>query len=381
MDTTKSIFQKPIPVAARKINHHQKHNTNIMKYTIILILSIALYSCSSNKNEEQKQTPAKAPVHYDTATIAAGGVPIVQKIPAQLAAYQEVSIYPKVNGYVKNVFIDMGSAVKKGQVLLTLEAPELIQSVLQAKEKYTKARADYYLDKDKFLRLKEAANTSGAISPFDLSSAKAKMEADSALANAEKANWKFQETMMGYLKVTAPFDGVITERNVHPGALISATDKTKPMLELKQVSHLRLQADVAEEVAVQLKEKDTASFFLKAFPGKEMKAVISRVSKNITGQVQSEKIETDVQNAANTLSPGMFAEMMIHLKGTPGAYYVPKQAVVTSTEGKYLWVIQNGKLQKENVATGNENETQVEVFGNIHEGEKIIQNPSDDLKP
>lgn len=352
-----------------------------MKYALIFLISVMFFfSCSSDKNEQKKVNQQQAAeVHYDTAVIENAGVSVIQQIPAQLAAYQEVSIYPKVNGFVKQVYVDIGSVVKQGNTLLQLDAPELTQEVLQAKEKYVKAKADYYLDKDRYLRLNEAAKTSGAISPFDLASAQSKMNADSALVNAEKANWKFQETMTEYLKVTAPFNGVITERNVHPGALISATDKTKPMLELKQMNHLRLQADIAEAVAVQLKQGDTVSYFIKAFPGKEMKGVISRISKDITNQIQAERIELDVNNINNQLTPGMFAEVVIHLKGTPNALSVPKSAVVTSTERKYIVVVRNGKNIKVDVNTNNQNDDKIEVFGSITAGEKIIANPSENM--
>lgn len=353
-----------------------------MKYVFIFLIFISFFfSCSSDNNEKKQiNRQQETRVHYDTAVIENAGISITQQIPAQLAAYQEVSIYPKVNGFVKKVFVDVGSTVKQGNILLQLEAPELIQEVLQAKEKYTKATADYYLDKDKYLRLNEAAKTSGAISPFDLASARSKMNADSALANAEKANWKFQETMTDYLRVPAPFSGVITERNVHPGALISAADKSKPMLELKQINHLRLQADVSESVSVQLRQGNSVHYFIKAFPGKEMNGIISRISKNITNEVQAERIELDVDNSNNQLSPGMFAELLIQLKGTPNALSVPKSAVISSTEEKYIIVIRNGKNIRVDVTTGNQNENRIEVFGSISAGEKIITNPSDDIK-
>lgn len=352
-----------------------------MKYLLVCILTITLYSCSSEKKEDQQiKAVQKMATHYDTAIAEASGVASIQKIPAQLAAFQEVSIFPKVNGFVKKVYIDIGSTVKKGDLLLVIEAPELIQAVLQAREKYTKARADFFAQKDRYMRLNEAAQTSGAVSPLDIKLAASNMEADSAIANAEKANWKLQETMLDYLKVTAPFDGVITERIVHPGALITSADKTRPMLELKQVNHLRLQADIAENVAVQLKVKDTVSFIFKAYPGQVFKGIISRKSDNIEAQFQAERIELDIDNRDNKLSPGMYAEMILNLKGNLNALSVPKSAVVTSTEKKYVWVIRNGKNVQENVSTGNENQDRIEIFGNITAGEKVIANASDEIK-
>jgi membrane fusion protein (multidrug efflux system) len=230
-----------------------------MKYSIFPFLFVVLfYSCTSNEAEPNKTSNLKsiAP-KYQLATVEKGGVASTIKLPAQLAAYQEVSIFPKVNGYVKNVLVDIGSRVSQGTLLMVLEAPELMQAALQAKEKYTKVKVDFSVDKERYNRLLEASRTAGAISPLDLSVVKAKMEADSALCNAEKDNWQMQGTMLGYLRVVAPFAGVITERNVHPGALVSASGKDKPMLELKQIDHLRLQVDIPENIAANLKNKDT----------------------------------------------------------------------------------------------------------------------------
>jgi membrane fusion protein (multidrug efflux system) len=227
------------------------------KYLILLSIVIFLHACSDNKAEEKKSGSSNSVPHYQLAIVEKATVTEELKLPAQLAAFQEVSIFPKVNGYVQTVFVDIGSHVKKGQTLMTLEAPELEQAVSQAREKYAQAKSGYTLAKEDYARLKEASLTPGAISPLDLATAKSKAEADSSLTNAEKANWEMQQTMLDYLTVTAPFNGVITQRNVHPGALVSAESKDgKPMLELKQVDHLRLQVDIPEAAVASLTKKN-----------------------------------------------------------------------------------------------------------------------------
>src|SRR5262249_8838691 len=158
-------------------------------------------------------------------------------------------------------------------------------------------------DKEKYQRMLEASATEGAVSPLDLSMLRSRMESDSALSNAEKNNWLMQQTMQSYLNVTAPFSGVITQRNVHPGALVNSTVKEKPLLELKQVDHLRLQVDIPESVAAAIKLKDTISFYTSANPGKKMIGYISRQSMNVNSQYRSERMEADVLNKDAVLSP------------------------------------------------------------------------------
>lgn len=303
------------------------------------------------------------------------------KLPAQLAAYQEVSIFPKVNGYVKSVLVDIGSHVQAGQLLMVLEAPELEQASAGAKEKYARAQSDYTISRENYERLKQAARTPGAISPMDLATAKSKTEADSALSNSEKANWQMQQTMMGYLKVVAPFRGVITQRNVHPGALVSAEAKDgKPMLELKEVDHLRLQVDIPESIAAALRNNDTLSFYLSALPGKRMTGRIARKAMNINMQYRTERVELDVYNKEEVLTPGMYADVLFDSKGNPHALAVPKSAVITSTERKYVIVVRNGRTVKEDVTTGNESNDKIEILGNVKEGESVITNANDEIK-
>jgi membrane fusion protein, multidrug efflux system len=302
------------------------------------------------------------------------------KLPAVLAAFQQVIIFPKVNGYVKTVQVDVGSHVRQGQLLMTLEAPEVLQATAQAREKYAQAQSQYTISHENYERLLEASATPGAISPMDLATARAKAVADSALSNSEKANWQAMQAMQDYLRVTAPFAGVITIRNVHPGALVDATNKSIPMLELKQIDHLRLQVDIPETIAATLGNNDTLSFYLSAVPGKQMTARIVRKSDNISEQYRTERVEGDVYNRDESLSPGMYADVVFDSKGNLDALSVPPNAVVTSTERKYVIVIRRGKTVKADVSTGNENGRLVEIVGDVRAGEQVIAPANDEIK-
>lgn len=347
---------------------------------ILFFAAVFAYGCSDNKAAD-KQATAPAEPHYALATAEKQPVEQVYKLPAQLAAYQEVSIFPKVNAYVKTVLVDVGSHVREGQLLMVLEAPELQEAVAQAREKYSQAQSDYTISRENYERLKQASRTAGAISPMDLSTARSKTQADSALSNAEKAAWQQQQVMMAYLKVMAPFKGVITQRNVHPGALVSAAAKDgHPMLELKQIDHLRLQVSIPEAMAGTLRNNDSLSFYLSAFPGKEFKGRIARKSMNINQQYRSEPVELDVYNSDETLTPGMYADVLFDSRGNPHALSVPKTAVVTSTERKFVIAVRNGKTVKIDVETGNESDSRVEVLGQLQPGDQVIANANDEIK-
>ncbi|HEV9035372.1 MAG TPA: efflux RND transporter periplasmic adaptor subunit [Puia sp.] len=353
-----------------------------MRYSILFVAVVLFFAaCTSDRAADKiKAKNEVAPAHYQLDTIEKHGVASVIKLPGQLAAYEEVSIYPRVNGYVKSVLVDIGSQVSKGQLLMELEAPELLQATMEAREKYARSLADFSMSKEHYQRLLEAAQTAGAVSPLDLSTLKSRMMADSALSNAEKSNWQVQQTMLSYLRVTAPFDGVITERNVHPGTLISASGKDKPVLELKQVAHLRLQVDIPENLAVNLKDKDSLTFYTSALPGTRMTGYISRKSMNVNTEFRSERMEADVMNKSGRLSPGMYADVLVYSNGNPNGLTVPRSAVVTSTERKYVIVVRDGKTVKVNVSTGNESGGKVEIVGAVAPGEQVITNANDEIK-
>jgi membrane fusion protein (multidrug efflux system) len=348
-------------------------------FSVITGILAALYGCSDNQASDRTASAVIA-LHYQLAIAKTADIEQTVSLPAQLAAYEQVSIFPKVNGYVKSVAVDIGSHVTEGQVLLTLEAPEIQEQSLQAKEKYLRSKSDYSIDRENYLRLKVASKTAGAISPMDLATSKAKMLSDSSLSNAENDNWQAAEEMTNYLTVRAPFSGVITLRNTHPGDLVSAESKDNvPMLELKQIQHLRLEVDVPESIAARLKQGDTVNFYLSAFPGQKMVAKIARKADDVNVQYRTERIEMDVWNSKETLSPGMYADVMLEAKGNPGDLIVPKSAVVASTDRKYLVAVRNGKAVKIDVTTGIENNDQTEVSGDLKPGEQVIAKANDEI--
>ena len=228
------------------------------------------------------------------------------------------------------------------------------------------------------------AKTAGAVSPNDLQLAQSQMQSDSALCNSEKANWMAMESMKDYLTVRAPFDGTITQRNVHPGALVTAANGGKaemePLLELQQISKLRLQVKVPETFATQLQDNQDVSFVVDALPGKTFTGKISRQANSLDDKYRSETFEIDVINSDNVLMPGMYAEVLLPLQGHSNACIVPQSAVVTSTERKYVIKVEDNKAVLVNVTTGNEDKGMIEIFGDVKSGDSVIEKANDEIK-
>jgi membrane fusion protein (multidrug efflux system) len=345
-------------------------------------LVIALNSCAKNEAATSKNPSSPNSKTYSLYSVKEQALENVLRLPAQLSAYESVNIYPKVNGYIKRITVDIGSQVKEGQVLMEMEAPEVEQNNLAAHERFLKALASCSASKDGYYRLLEAAKTSGAVSPNDLEIAQSKMRSDSALCNSENANWKAMESLKDYLNVKAPFGGTITQRNIHPGALVTVGNKmdAAPMLELQQISKLRLQVKVPETFATQLAVNQKISFTVEALPGRTFTGIVNRQANSLDERYRSESVEIDVVNSDKLFMPGMYAEVLLPITGHPNACIVPQSSVVTSTEKKYLVKVTNHMANIIDVRTGNENNGMIEVFGEIIPNDTVIVRAADDIK-
>src|ERR1700761_532609 len=181
-----------------------------MKYKLYAVGAVIILfsACAGNQKPvdltaETKQKAAK----YQLGVVTEQGLSTSARLPGQLIPFNEVNLFPKVNGFVKDVLIDRGSIVKKGQLLAVLEAPEMESQLQAANSRYLQANENAEASKEKYQRLKEAAKEPGSVSPLDLDNANSKMKADQAMAQSEHSNVESVRTMQGYLRIYAPFDG------------------------------------------------------------------------------------------------------------------------------------------------------------------------------
>jgi membrane fusion protein (multidrug efflux system) len=346
-----------------------------------VVASIVLLASCGEKNDKKKIIAPPAAPQYNMMTLTPHQISSNVQLPGVFLPFQIVQLYPKVSGFVKNVPVDRGSVVRQGQVLITLEAPEIEQQVAEAELKFTQAEATYITSKDRYRRLLEASKTLGAISPFDLEAAASTKQGDSATAQGANANYKAAKAMREYLTITAPFNGVITERNVHPGALAGpGTQEAKPMLVLQQLSKLRLTVDIPEQYAEQIKDGDTVHYKVNALPGQDFKGTISRSSQSLSNSYRSETIEIDVLNPQDVYKPGMYAEVVLPASGSANAFVVPKSAVVTTTEKKYVIKVDNNTAKWIDISEGNQASDSTEIFGNLQTGDEVITNATYQVK-
>jgi membrane fusion protein (multidrug efflux system) len=320
--------------------------------------------------------------HIETFAIRRGGLESGLNIPGELIANREVDLYAKVNSYVKSLNADVGSQVRSGVLLATLEAPELDAQLASAGSRLKAQEANYLSSNATYQRILETSKTPGTVSRNDVDVARAKRDADLAQLQAAKADLRGYGSITQYLSIRAPFDGVISARNVNLGAYVGPTGKGSdlPIFTLQEQKHLRLVVSVPEAYVNYIRLNDTVTFTIKAFPAQIFKAKISRRAGVMDKGLRSERIEMDVPNEDVRLSPGMAAEATISLSGEAQAFVVPRGAVLNSSEGVYLIRNINGRAFKMPVVKGRENDSLIEVFGkDLSEGSIYVLKASEEI--
>jgi membrane fusion protein, multidrug efflux system len=348
--------------------------------SLLIIITLALISCRS------REIPAELKVvNNENRAI----YKVVHKsmtssitIPGEFMPFEEVELFPKVNGFVKDVLVDRGNSVKKGQTLLLMEAPEIEQQLILAKSKLAESEAILSTKKERNDRLTVTSQTPGSVSPFDLESAHNDLVSSQASVKTEEANVAAYKAMSDYLNMRAPFDGIITQRNVHPGAFVGPNSQFKePVLVLKQVNKLRLTVHVPESYVNKIDEHRDVVFSINAIPYKEFKGRISRSSKSVNNQTRSEAIEIDIINEPD-IKPGMYAEVKLPVTASGiNSFIVPYSAILTNTERKYIVVLDKQKhVHFVDIREGITDGKTTEVFGNIEDNVDILTKPDNDIK-
>ncbi len=365
-------------------------------------LVIGLTVCGCNPGPEKASattaSQAAAPTVVECVKVISRQLNITIPLPGELKPYEEVRIFPKVSGFVQWIGVDRGSTVKKGQLLAVLVAPEIVAQkseaqakVLSAENQRIAGEAKLAADQSSWERLQEAARTPGVISDEELEVAEKAAAADRArvvalrnTADAARANLRSAEEMESYLRITAPFDGVVTKRNVHPGALVGpgGGPGTQPsMLRIEQVSHLRLVVAVPELYVADIQKGPQVSFTVPAFPGRTFRGTVARLADSIDASTRTMPVEMDVWNPGLELNSGMFPGVIWPVRRPGPTLFVPQSAVGRNMEQSYVILMRNGRAEQVSVKTGGVMGSLTEVFGDLQAGDEVALHATDELRP
>src|SRR5215471_10797300 len=315
------------------------------------------------------------------------------RLPGEILPYLDVPLQAKVTGFVKNVNIDRGSLVKEGDILVTLEAPEMQAQIAEAESKVqaialqkTEAEAKLASVQSTYQSLKGAAETPGVVAGNDLVVAEKAVDAARATVNsyegtlqAARASVRSLKDLEQYLTIAAPFDGVIIERDVHPGALVGPTSST-PLLRLRQTSRLRLVVAVPEAVVGAIMNGAQVPFSVPAYPGETFRGAIARVAHSLDDKTRTMAVELDVNNPGLRFAPGMYAEVRWPVRNSRPSLLVPPTSIVTTTEQTFVIRVKEGKVEWVPITRGPTIDKLVEVYGNLKPGDTIARRGTDELR-
>jgi RND family efflux transporter MFP subunit len=316
------------------------------------------------------------------------------ELPGELDPFLSVSLHARVQGYVERVLVDRGSQVKQGDTLIEISAPELKAQIAEAESKVQAAQAESLQSQAQleglratYDRLKKAAETPGAVAGNELIQVEKQIAATEAVLNsraqgvrAAEAGVQAQKDLAAYLAVAAPFDGVVTERTVHPGALVGPNSGT-PLLMIEQISHLRLVVAVPEEDVSSIAANAEVSFTVPAYRDRTFSGKISRVAHAVDQKTRTMPVELDVMNANGALAPGMYASVKWPVRRAHAVLMVPRTSVVTTTERTFVIREQNGSAEWVDVRMGTADGELIEITGNLKAGDRVVRRGTDEIRP
>lgn len=369
-------------------------------YCCALAVPLTCASCASRSDPAAKTrqaTVAKAPV-ADAIKVVSQRLKTTVLLPSELIPYESVAVYPKVTGFVKWIKVDRGSRVRTGEVIAQLEAPEIVSERAEAQARLQSsqsqrlaAQAKLAADQSTYEKLKAAAATPGVVAKNELVVALQAAQADAAdvqtaESNASAAQQSLQSVreMEGYLQIRAPFDGVVTERNVHPGALVGPSGgpgASVPMLSVETLARLRLVVPVPENYIAGIPEGTRVRFTVPSFPGQTFTGTIARISHAVDEKTRTMPVELDVMNQNGRLAPGTFADVLWPVERPQPTLFVPSSAVASTLERIFVVKVKDSVAEWVDVKTGVTTGSLTEVFGNLRAGDIVLVHGTDEVRP
>jgi len=358
------------------------HYTFHIRPLTIVALCTAFSACGDHSKDGAQATSA-IPAAQDTAQVFLLRSDTANKtveLPSELLPYLQTDLSAKVQGYVKEIKVDIGDQVHKGQTLAIIEAPEVNTQVSQSEAALQAARAKYTASADKYHRLYEASQSAspGIVAPVDLISSHDQMLADSAAFEVVRQQSKAYKEVSGYLHITAPFNGVITNRKADPGALVSAGTI---LLTVQDNNVLRLRVAVPEIYVAAAAGRTSLSFAVDAYPEERFTGKLTRKTETIDPTTRTELWEFDVINNKHLLKAGTFVSARLQLERNTPSFILPPSAIATTLERKFVIRVKDDKAQWVDVRQGMTTDAGIEVFGDLHKSDTLLVKATDERKP
>lgn len=332
---------------------------------ILIVIALILCFLVLFHHPKQKSNLDDTPV-VSTMKLKKERLPYLIKLPGTLLPFETVDIFAKASGFIDVMYVDRGSFVKQGELLAQLIDPQLDRAIEGAKAAFKAAEEQYK-------RAKPVAAQSVS---------KEQLAALKGARDVSLKAWQAQLAQRKFLTVSAPFDGIVTTRYLHPGALVNAgaTPAATPIVKIDLLKHLRLVVNIPEADIASVEQGQRIPFSVSSFPGHKFTGVVARISHALDLVTLTEPVELDIDNSNLKLMPGMIVNINWSATRRNPTFVVPQKSIVTTTYGMFVIRVKNNCTEWIHVKRGNYNKDKVEIFGALQEGDLIVVNATDELR-
>ncbi len=402
------------PVVTTQTVQAQKPRSGVkLKWTVIAAVVLGMVALGAlprlTRQRDALAAVSESPVTHPTVTVIhpqAGEASSILQLPGNIQPLLSADVYARADGYIERRNVDIGSKVSRGQVLAVISSPEVDQQLLQARAtvaqseatlqqakaalEQSKANAELArLTKERDLPLGQEHAISQQIVDeavqahnarvADVAAAEANITAAEATVKANRANVSRLEQMQGFEQLVAPFDGIVTARNVERGDLVNMGNAaaSKPLFSIAQSSTLRIQIDVPQSEAVNIQQGQKASVIVRERLGREYTGTVARSANALDSAARTMLTEVQVDNRDGSLLPGMYAQVQFTLAEQRRSLIIPTSSLVIDQKGMRVVTLQDRKIHFAPVVIGKDMGNQVEILSGISGTDALVASPSD----
>jgi RND family efflux transporter MFP subunit len=353
--------------------------------TAVVVLAVLVFGIQSRLRAEATLRTLTAQMAVPSVSVVQpkAGIPVQEIIlPGNMQPFISSPVYARTDGYLKKWYFDIGAHVKAGQLLATIQSPEIDEQLSQAKSTLATAEANLNLAEITKTRY-EAMFQKHAVAQQDRDNAEGAYSANKAMVDADMANVRHYQALVSFEKVFAPFDGVITARNTDIGDLInsgsSSVAKTA-LFQIAQTGTVRVYVNVPEEYSRGIQPGQTqADIVLAEFPGQKFPGKVVRTADAINGTTRTLLTEIDLPNPGNTLLTGSYVEVHLRVPSQSSTFLIPVSTLIFRSEHLQVGIVRNGKVELADVTPGHDFGSEIEVVAGLKADDKVVMNPPDSL--
>jgi RND family efflux transporter MFP subunit len=302
------------------------------------------------------------------------------ELPGTVQPFEKAQIYARVNGYLRSWNADIGTQVRAGQTLATVDTPDLDQQLAQAKGDLEVARANAKLA-DLTAQRWTALQTTGAVSQQIIDEKVGTSDANHALVDASLARLRGIEALVAYKRIASPFTGIVTARKTDIGALINAGATGQELFEVSDLTRLRIYVQVPQTLAAKLKDGDSVDFTLPENPNQTQHATIAAISHALDFDTRTMLVQLQALNSGSAIGAGAYCKTVFNAPGTGSATRIPSTALIVTNAGSQVAVLGAGDIVSvKSIKLGRDYGNEVDVVAGLTPGDRVINSPPETLR-